>query len=123
MTMLARLAPHVHWGLRLSLGATFLYHALGKYPVAKFATSIGMPVALAWAVAIVEVVAVVCLLAGAFGREALTRLAGAIVIVIMLGAIVMVHWANGFSVMQNGYEFQLLMLVTGVYFLVRGNDV
>jgi hypothetical protein len=35
----------------------------------------------------------------------------------------MVHLKNGFSVSDGGYEFQLLMLVTGLYFLLKGNDV
>jgi putative oxidoreductase len=123
MHLLNRLAPHVHWGLRLSLAASFLYHGLGKYPVAEFAKAFEMPVLLAWIVAIVEVGAAVCLIVGAFGREMLTRMAGLIVVVIMIGAIVMVHGKNGFSVFNNGFEFQLLMMLTGLYFVARGNQV
>ena len=123
MQLLAGLAPHVHWGLRLSLAATFLYHGIGKYPVGEFAQNFGMPLAVAWAVTIVEIAAGIFLIVGAFGKDILTRIAGLIVIVIMIGAIALVHWQNGFSVMSGGYEFQLLMLVTGLYFAARGNDV
>lgn len=123
MKLLAGLAPYAHWGLRLSLAATFLYHGIGKFPVAEFSQNFGMPLFVAWPVTIVEIVAGVFLVAGAFGREILTRIAGLIVIVIMIGAIALVHWQNGFSVMSGGYEFQLLMLVTGLYFAARGNDV
>lgn len=123
MKILESLAPHVHWGLRLSLAATFLYHGLGKFPVAEFSQNFGMPLLLAWAVTIAELIAGVCLIAGALGKEMLTRLGGLIVLVIMIGAIAMVHAKNGFNAMNGGYEFQLLMLVTGLYFLARGNNV
>jgi putative oxidoreductase len=123
MDFLAKLSPHVHWGLRLSLAATFLYHGYGKFPIDAFSAAMGMPAPLAWAVAIAELAGGACLIAGAFGKEMLTRLGGLIVIVIMIGAIGMVHLPNGFNVMMNGFEFQLLMLVTGLYFAARGNDV
>lgn len=122
MNFLNSLAPHVHWGLRLSLAATFLYHGLGKFPVDQFAQSFGMPVLVAWAVTVVEIVAGVALIAGAFGREMLTRLGAAIVIVIMIGAIVMVHAKNGWNVMNGGMEFQVLMLAAGLYLLAKGNN-
>lgn len=123
MNAIHALKPHAHWGLRLSLAATFLYHGIGKFPVENFASALGMSPAVAWAVTIAEIVAGVALIAGAFGKEILTRAAGAIVIVIMIGAIYLVHGKNGFSVQNGGFEFQLLMLVTGLYFLLRGNDV
>ncbi len=116
------LSPHVHWGLRLSLAATFLYHGYAKFPIEQFVQAMGMPAPLAWAVAIAELAGGVALLAGAFTKDLVTRAGGAIVIVIMLGAIFMVHLKNGFNVMNGGFEFQLLMLVTGLYFLAKGND-
>jgi len=119
MNFLSSLAPHVHWGLRLSLAATFIYHGIGKMPVAG--PMMGMPVAVVWLVAIAEVAAGVFLIAGAFGKEILTRLGGLIVIVIMVGAIAMVHAKNGFSVMNGGMEFPLLMLVSGLYLAAKGN--
>ncbi len=122
MNFLDKLAPHVHWGLRASLAATFLYHGLGKFPVGEFSQAFGMPVVVAWAVTLAEIVAGVALIAGAFGREMLTRLGGFIVIVIMVGAIALVHGKNGWNVMNGGMEFQALMLVTGLYFLARGNN-
>lgn len=83
----------------------------------------GMPVIAVWMLAIAEVVAGILLIAGAFGKELLTRLGGYIVIVVMIGAIVLVHAKNGFNVMNGGMEFQLLMLATGLYFAARGNKV
>ena len=122
MDFLKKLAPHAHWGLRLSLAATFLYHGWGKFPIDAWSQAMGMPVPMVWAVALAELAAGVLLIAGAFGREILTRLGGLIVIVIMIGAIGMVHAKNGFNVMSGGIEFPLLMLVTGLYLATKGND-
>ena len=123
MNFLSPLAPHVHWALRLSLAATFLYHGIAKFPVAAFSEAMGMPVPMVWVVAIAEIIAGAALIAGAFGKEALTRLGGLIVIVIMIGAIGMVHFKNGWDVMNGGMEFQVLMLAVGLYFAARGNEV
>ena len=82
----------------------------------------GMPVAVVWLLALGEVAAGIMLIAGAFGKEMLTRLGGLIVVVVMVGAIAMVHAKNGFSVMNGGMEFQLLMLVSGLYLAAKGNN-
>jgi putative oxidoreductase len=123
MDFLSKLSPVVHWGLRLSLAATFLYHGFGKFPVAEFSAAMEMPVPMVWAVALAEIAAGVCLIAGALGREVLTRVGGLIVIVIMIGAIGIVHAKNGWNVMSGGMEFQVMMLAVGLYFAARGNDV
>jgi len=122
MDLLKSLAPHVHWGLRLSLAATFIYHGWGKFPVDAFSQAMGMPVLMVWAVALAELAAGLMLIVGAFGKEILTRLGALIVIVIMIGAIAMVHAKNGFNVMNGGMEFQLLMLACGLYLAAKGND-
>jgi putative oxidoreductase len=122
MDVLKNLAPHVHWGMRVSLAATFIYHGWGKFPIDAASQAMGMPVPMVWAVALAELAGGVMLIAGAFGKEILTRLGGLIVIVIMIGAISMVHAKNGFNVMNGGMEFQLLMLVSGLYLTAKGND-
>jgi len=121
MNFLNSLSPYVHWGLRLSLAATFIYHGFGKFPIEG--PMMGMPVAMVWMLALGEIAAGVLLIAGAFGKELLTRLGGLIVIVVMIGAIALVHAAKGFNVMAGGAEFQILMLMTGLYFAAKGNDV
>ncbi len=120
MEFLKGFAPHVHWGLRLSLAATFIYHGATKFPVEG--PMMGMPVAMVWVLAIAEIAAGIFLIAGAFGREILTRLGGLIVIIVMVGAIALVHAKNGFNVLNGGMEFQILMLVTGLYLAAKGND-
>ncbi len=117
---LKNLAPHVHWGLRGSLAATFGFHGLGKFPIEG--PMMGMPVAMVWLLALAEVAAGIMLIAGAFVKEMLTRLGALIVIVVMVGAIALVHAKNGFNVMNQGMEFQLLMLVSGLYLAAKGND-
>ena len=120
MDFLKSLSPHVHWGLRLSLAATFLFHGASKFPIEE--PMMGMPVAMVWLLALAEVAAGVMLIVGAFGKEMLTRLGGLIVIAVMVGAIAMVHAKNGFNVMNGGMEFQLLMLVSGTAFVIWGRD-
>ena len=120
MNFLSNLSPHVHWGLRLSLAATFIYHGWGKFPIEG--PMMGMPVAMIWLLALSELAAGVLLVAGAFGKEILTRVGALIVIVVMIGAIALVHAKNGFNVMNQGMEFQLLMLVTGLYLAAKGNS-
>ena len=117
---LKNLSPHVHWGLRLSLAATFLYHGATKLPVEG--PMMGMPAAMVWMLAFAELAAGTMLIAGAFGKEMLTRVGALIVMVVMVGAIALVHAKNGFNVMNGGMEFQILMLVTGLYLAAKGND-
>lgn len=100
MDFLKTLAPHAHWGLRLSLAATFLFHGASKFPIEG--PMMGLPVAVIWLLALAEIAAGIMLIVGAFGKEMLTRLGGLIVVVVMVGAIAMVHAKNGFSVMNGG---------------------
>ena len=120
MNFLNSLSPHVHWGLRLSLAATFIYHGATKLPVEG--PMMGMPAAMVWMLALAELAAGVMLIAGAFGKDMLTRAGALIVIVVMVGAIAMVHAKNGFNVMNGGMEFQILMLVTALYLASKGNE-
>jgi putative oxidoreductase len=122
MNYLSSLTPHVHWAMRLSLAATFLYHGITKFPIQVFSEAMGMPVPMVWAVAIAEIIAGLALIVGAFGKDVVTRLGGLIVIVIMIGAIGMVHFKNGWNVMNGGMEFQVLMLAVGLYFAAKGNE-
>ena len=120
MNFLKSLSPHVHWGLRLSLAATFIYHGATKLPVEG--PMMGMPAAMVWMLAFAELAAGIMLIAGAFGKEILTRVGALIVIVVMIGAIGLVHAKNGFNVMNGGMEFQILMLMSGLYLAAKGND-
>ena len=122
MKFLDRLAPHVHWLMRLSLAATFIAHGIPKFPPDGL-VQMGLLLIVGWAVAFGEVGAGIALLVGAFTDERLTRLGGLLVVVIMIGAIALVHFKNGWLVQNRGMEFQVLMLAAGMYFLTKGNKV
>ena len=127
MEFLDRYKSVVHWLPRLSLASIFLYHGFTKFPMASMmADMMGMPVFIVYIQAVVEILAGIFIIVGVFGREILTRVAGLIIAVIMLGAILMVHiqygW-NGVLVAEQGVELQLFILTAGLYFLVKGNDV
>jgi putative oxidoreductase len=123
MDFMNKLSPIVHWGLRLSLAATFIYHGLGKFPVEQTAAAMGMPSFAILLIGLVEIIGGVCLIAGALvSRDVLTRIGGLCVIVIMVGAIGLVHAKSGWDVMKGGMEFQVLMLAVGLYFVAKGNE-
>ena len=120
MKFLDNLAPHMHWLLRLSVAATFIVHGIPKFPPDGL-VQMGIPLIVGWLVAFGEVGAGLALIVGAFTDERLTRLGGLIVVVIMIGAIVLVHAKNGWDVQNGGMEFQALLLAAGMYFLTKGN--
>jgi putative oxidoreductase len=122
MNFVDRLASHAHWPIRLSLAATFIVHGIPKIPPDTFVQMSGMPEIIGWLVGLGETGAGLALIVGAFTDERLTRLGGLIVIIIMIGAIVLVHARNGWNVSNGGMEFQVLMLAAGVYFLTKGNN-
>ena len=54
MTQLSKFSGIAHWLPRLSLAATFLYHGLGKFPMAQgMAEMMGAPVAMIYLLALV----------------------------------------------------------------------
>ena len=127
MDFLDRYKSVVHWLPRLSLASIFLYHGITEFPMAAMmADMLGMPVAMVYVLALVEVLIGVFIILGALGREILTKVAGLFIAVDMLGAILMIHihygW-NGVLVAEQGVELQLFILTAGLYFLVKGNDV
>ncbi|MBB5079986.1 DoxX family protein [Nonomuraea endophytica] len=98
---------------RVVLGAVFLVHGLQKFTgdggiagVTGFFTSLGVPLpgVAAPVVAILEVGGGIALILGAA-----LPIVGTLLAVDMLGAIVLVHFENGFSVSEGGYEFVLTL--------------
>lgn len=105
-----KLGPYAPVFLRLALGLVFVYHGYGK--VFGETAALGT----AWAgenmATIVQVlVSWGELLAGvAFLLGFLTTWASWGIIVIMIGAIVTVHGANGFGMKNSGYEYNLVLI-------------
>ena len=124
MTFLRTLAPHAHWFLRLALASVFAYHGLTKFPnLEGLSGMMGMPVPMIAVLATVETIAAAMIVVGGISKDWMTRLAGLIFVIVMLGAIFMVHLTNGWNSIGNmGMEFQVTLLAIGLYFTVRGND-
>ncbi len=125
--VLDSLKPHAHWLLRIGLASVFLYHGLYKVMIfGGFSQMMGLPTSVAALVTFAELAGGVGIIVGAFSKDLITRVAGLAMAPILLGAIVMVHgprWsftpAEGFP--MGGMEFQVVLLLTALYFIVMGN--
>ena len=128
MTQLAKLSDIAHWLPRLALAATFLYHGIGKFPMAEgMAGMMGMPVALIYMLATAEVAGGLLMLWGGVGPDWTTRIAGLIFAGVMAGAIGMVHLQHGWNSINmgggnegKGMEFQILILAVSLFFAFKG---
>ena len=121
------LKPHAHWLLRISLAGVFIFHGIGKVMnLGGFSEMLGLSTAVVALVAFAELAGGVGIIIGAFTKDLITRLAGLALAPVLLGAIFMVHWgrwnftpAEGFP--MGGMEFQVVLLLMALYFLVMGN--
>ena len=121
------LRPNAHWLLRIGLASVFIFHGVGKAAnLGGFSEMSGLPTAVAALVTLAELAGGVGIIVGAFTNDLITRLSGLALAPVMLGAIFMVHWgrwsftpAEGFP--MGGMEFQVVLLLTALYFLVMGN--
>ena len=100
------------WGmmiLRVVLGVGFLLHGIQKLGmmdgVTGFFGSLGLPVVIAWAVAIGETVAGAMLILGLW-----TKVAGYAVAVIMLGAMIIMKMKGGYM----AHELEVIYLAAGL---------
>ena len=66
-------------------------------------------------IALAELIGGIFLIAGV-----LTRIAGSIFAVILLGAIFHIRWENGFLVSEGGWEWDLVMLSVVLVIIVAG---
>ena len=129
----APLQPISGWFIRLPWAGVFLYHGVTKFTggIDGFAGMLsdmgGAAYPVAVIVAVAEILAGVGAIVGGFGKDdfgnAVTKLAGLAAFPIMLGAIFMVHWPNGWNAMAGGMEFQVLLLGVAIYFMIKGSDV
>lgn len=121
------MAQHAHWLLRIIIASVFIFHGVGKLvDIQGFANMVGLPTLLAWLVTFAELAAAIGIIVGGFTSSLITRLAGLAVIPVMLGAIFMVHWGRwSFTPSEShpmgGMEFQVSLLLLGLYFLIVGN--
>lgn len=102
--------------IRIGLAAVFITHGWMKLSdmdaTVGFFASLGLSAALAWAVSLFEFVGGLMMLAGAY-----TCIAGGMLAVVMIGAIVTVKGQMGFV---GGYEFDLMLLLSAVGIALAG---
>ncbi len=124
MNALNNLAPHAHWLLRIGLASVFLYHGPGKFAdLEGTAAQMSMPVFMVAMLAVAESLGGLLILAGGVMKDWMTRVAGLIFAVVMVGAIFLVHLPNGWdSIGKMGMEFQFTLLMTSLFFLIKGNS-
>ena len=113
--------------VRLALGVIFVYHGAQKLfgiwggpgldGVAQMVGSLGFRPAFAWgvALALAELVGGGLVLIGLF-----TRYAALAVAVVMLVAILRVHWNKPLAVSQGGMEFALINLAAALSLVFTG---
>jgi putative oxidoreductase len=102
--------------IRILAGVTFIAHGLPKFEdlagTQGFFGSIGLPPELALPIGLLEVIGGIFLLVGV-----VTRIAAALLIIDMIGAIILVKISDGFV---GGYEFELLLIAISVSLLLTG---
>ena len=109
--------PEVGWFLvRLGLAAVFIVHGWAKLAdlpgTVGFFSALGLPTFLAYVVAVIEFGGGLAMLLGIFAR-----VAGALLAIVMLGAIITVKFKLGFT---GGYEFDLMLLLAALAVAAAG---
>ena len=121
------LGRSAHWVLRIALASVFIFHGADKFVgLNGFAQMMNLPYAIAFLVAAAELAGGILVLAGGISRDWITRLGGALLIPVMVGAITLVHWGQWSFVPSESYpmggsEFQATLLLISLYFVLKGN--
>lgn len=108
--------------IRIAAALAFLYHGCGILfgmfggpgPV-QFAAFMHMPEAVGYLVGLAQVAGGLTILTGI-----LIRVGTACVIVVMLGAIFLVHLAHGFDINKGGLEYALTQLLISLALFLSG---
>ena len=108
--------------IRIAAALAFLYHGCGILfgmfggpgPV-QFAAFMHMPEAVGYLVGLAQVAGGLAILTGI-----LIRVGTACVIVVMLGAIFLVHLAHGFDINKGGLEYALTQLLIALALFLSG---
>lgn len=108
--------------IRIASSLAFLYHgsgilfgAFGGAGPQGFAAFTHLPLTIVYLVGLAQIAGGVAVLLGVF-----TRVGAACLIVIMLGAIFMVHLEHGFDVGRNGFEYALTQLLIALALVIAG---
>lgn len=110
--------------VRVFLGMAFLIHGSTKFQngienTVGFFESLGLPGFFAYAVAFIELIGGIAMIAG-FG----TRIVGFLFSLILIGAIVKVKISAGFlgNGQMAGYELDLALLVLSIYLVITNRS-
>ncbi len=96
-------------------GGGILFGAFGGPGPVQFAAFLHAPVAVGYLVGLAQVAGGLAILTGI-----LIRVGSACVIVVMLGAIFLVHLAHGFDINKGGLEYALTQLLIALALLLTG---
>jgi len=130
--VLTPLDPVAGWFIRLSWGATFLYHGVTKFTggIEGFGGALeptfgGLATPVAIVVAAAEVLAGIGAIVGGFKKDdfgdAVTRLAGLAAFPVMIGALILVRFPSDGG--WRGMEFDVLLLAVAIYLMIKGKDL
>ncbi len=128
VSILDAFKPRAHWLPRVGIASVFLFHGIGKLvSLGGFAQMMGLPYSVAALVTFAELAGGIGIIVGGFTNDLITRLAALAMAPVLLGAIFMVHWGRWSFTPAEGYpmggmEFQVVLLLTALYFLVVGNN-
>jgi putative oxidoreductase len=108
--------------IRIASGLAFLYHgsgilfgAFGGPGPDKFAGVMHAPVVIAYLVGLAQVTGGLAIMIGLF-----TRIGAICVAIVMLGAILLVHFPHGFDINQGGFEYALTQLLIAIALILVG---
>jgi putative oxidoreductase len=108
--------------IRIASGLAFLYHgsailfgAFGAPGPQGFAGFMHAPVIVGYLVGLAQLAGGLAILTGL-----LIRVGAACVVIVMLGAIFLVHLAHGFDVSKGGMEYPLTQLLIALALLIAG---
>jgi len=112
-----------HWFLRIAMAAVFLYHGLTKN-VKGFSESFNFPLVIGALVIFAKVAGGAGFIVGGFTKDkylglTVTQWSALAVIPVILGGIALVHWKNGFDIMNSGWEYLFTLLMIAYYFLFK----
>ena len=106
----------VFMGIRASIGVIFILHGMGKFGpgFAEFLPNLGLPPEMQIPIALAEVVPGILLIIGV-----LSRFSGALIAIIMVGAIFHVKGAES-MIGDKGVEFDVILLASALLIMVAG---
>jgi putative oxidoreductase len=108
--------------IRVAAGLAFLYHgsgillgAFGGPGPQAFASMEHMPLVMAYLVGLIQVGGGIAVLLGIFAR-----IGALCLVIVMLGAIFLVHAPHGYDINKGGYEYALTQMLIALGLFVSG---